>query len=66
MKKNGFTLIELLGVVIVLGIIALIVTPVIYKVLEDSATKTAKVQITNIINSLGITTGNTTRYCGSH
>ena len=40
MKKKGFTLIELLAVIVILAIIALIVTPVVSKII-DSAKKSA-------------------------
>ena len=36
MKRKGFTLIELLAVIIVLAIIALIVTPIVTKTIENA------------------------------
>ena len=36
MKKNGFTLIELLAVIVILAIIALIATPIILSIIEDT------------------------------
>lgn len=36
MNKKGFTLVELLAVIVILGIIALIATPIILGVIEDS------------------------------
>lgn len=36
MKKNGFTLIELLAVIVILAIIALIATPIVINIIEDS------------------------------
>ena len=36
MKKKGFTLIELLAVIVILAIIALIATPIILNIIEDS------------------------------
>ncbi len=36
MRKNGFTLIELLAVIIILAIVALIATPIIMEVIEES------------------------------
>ena len=35
MDKKGFTLIELLAVIVILAVIALIVTPTIFKILEN-------------------------------
>jgi len=34
--KKGFTLIELLAVIVILAIIALIATPIVLKIIEDS------------------------------
>lgn len=39
MKKNGFTLVELLGVIIVLGVIALIIFPNVTKIMKNSKQK---------------------------
>lgn len=39
MKKNGFTLIELLAVIVILAIIALIATPIILGIINDSREK---------------------------
>ena len=36
MKKNGFSLVELLAVIVILGVIAVITSPVIMGVIEDS------------------------------
>ena len=36
MKRNGFTLVELLAVIVILGLLALIVTPVIFNVLDNA------------------------------
>ena len=36
MKRKGFTLIELLAVIVILSIIALIATPVLYKIINDA------------------------------
>jgi prepilin-type N-terminal cleavage/methylation domain-containing protein len=49
MKERGFTLIELLGVVIVLGIIAAIITPVVIKMIDKGADDADKVQYSNIV-----------------
>lgn len=36
MKKRGFTLIELLGIILVLGLIAMIATPIVQKTINDN------------------------------
>ena len=36
MRKNGFTLIELLAVIVILAIIALIATPIVLNIIDDS------------------------------
>ena len=36
MKKKGFTLIELLAVIVILAIIALIATPIILGIIDDT------------------------------
>lgn len=41
-KKKGFTLIELLSVIVILAIIALIATPLILNMIEDSKKESAK------------------------
>lgn len=40
MNKNGFTLIEILAVITILSVIALITTPIIFDVVEDSRMNT--------------------------
>ena len=42
MNKKGFTLIELLAVIVILAIIALIATPVVLNIIEDSKESAAK------------------------
>ena len=36
MNKKGFTLIELLAVIVILAIIALIATPIVLNIIEDT------------------------------
>ena len=43
--KKGFTLVEVLGVMVVLGIIGAIVTPVVQNSINESATKSCEIQI---------------------
>ncbi len=52
MKKNGFTLIELLAVIIILAIVALIATPIILNVIEDSRKSANKSQIELLLGGL--------------
>lgn len=53
MKNNrGFTLIELLGVVIILGVIALVITPAIDKIIKKSQEKLYKIQKSSLISSV--------------
>ena len=49
--KKGFTLIELLGVMVVLGIIALIITPSVAGIIKDSEEKTYNKQVDMIENA---------------
>ena len=48
MKKYGFTLVELLGVIIILGVIALITFPIINKSIKSSKEKALEQVINNI------------------
>ena len=51
-RKDGFTLLELLVVLAIMGMLAAIVAPQVLRYLGSSKTKTAKVQITNIVAAL--------------
>ena len=52
--KKGFTLIELLAVIIILAIIALIATPLILNVVEDSKKATAEVEAKHIVDAVNL------------
>ena len=51
MKRKGFTLIELLAVIVILGIIALIVMPVISNVIESSRKAVFRESVNNIMDA---------------
>lgn len=48
--KKGFTLVELLAVIVVLGIVAVITTPLIQNVIESSKMNAFKSSINSIVN----------------
>lgn len=48
MKNKGFTLIELVGVIVILGVIALIVVPIVFNVIENSNRKSAESTLKNV------------------
>ena len=48
MNKKAFTLVEILGVIVILGIIGLIVTPIVQSVIDDSNTKACYAQVESI------------------
>ena len=50
--KKGFTLIELLAVIVILAVIALIATPLILNVIEDSKISAAKESATGYIEAI--------------
>ena len=45
MNKKAFTLVELLGVIVILGIIGMITTPIIQNIIETNNTKACNEQI---------------------
>ena len=49
MNKKGFTLIELLAVIVILAIIALIATPTVLNIIEDSRKGSAEASARNIV-----------------
>ena len=36
MKKKGFTLVELLAIIVIIGIIALVATPILLKIIREA------------------------------
>ena len=52
MNKKGFTLIELLAVIVILGLLALIVTPGVAKVIRNSKINTAKVSLEGYVREV--------------
>lgn len=52
MKRKGFTLIELLAVIVILAIIALIATPMILNVVDESKKKASLVSAENYLNAI--------------
>ncbi|MFV0275218.1 MAG: prepilin-type N-terminal cleavage/methylation domain-containing protein [Bacilli bacterium] len=51
MNKKGFTLVELLAVIIILGLIALIVTPILFDTIDESKDELYNTQIKMIEDS---------------
>lgn len=52
MKKKGFTLVEILGVIILLGIIALIIVPAVDTTIKQAKQKAYDKQVASLLNSL--------------
>ena len=52
MKKKGFTLVELLAVIVILGIIMSIATPIIIKVINDSKKETYKLSMSGYVKAV--------------
>jgi len=55
-RKKGFTLIELLAVIIIIGVIALIVTPIVIDVIRKQEKKTFEESVHGIMESIRIDT----------
>ena len=47
MKNKGFTLVELLGVIVILGILAMVTVPIVQRTIIDSTNQTYDEQITS-------------------
>ena len=52
MKNKGFTLIELLAVIVILAIIALIATPIVLGIIEDSNKNANRISAQYIVDSV--------------
>ena len=52
MENKGFTLIELLAVIVILAIIALIATPIVLGIIEDSDKNANKISAQYIVDSV--------------
>ena len=52
MENKGFTLIELLAVIVILAIIALIATPIVLGIIEDSRENTNRVSAQYIVDAV--------------
>ena len=52
MKNKGFTLIELLAVIVILAIIALIATPIVLGIIEDSRNSSNEISAGYIVEAL--------------
>ena len=50
-SNNGFSLIELLVVIVILGIISLIATPIVLNYIETSKSKAAETSIEGILRA---------------
>ena len=52
MKSKGFTLIELLAVIVILAIIALIATPIVLGIIEDSKNNANRITAQYIVDAV--------------
>ena len=57
-RNQAFTLIELLAVIVILGVIALIITPIVTGVIQKQEKKTFEESIHGILKSIEIDTAN--------
>ena len=51
-RNKGFTLIELLAVIVILAIIALIATPIVLGIINDSKESSRKISASYIVNAV--------------
>ena len=51
MKTKAFTLVELLAILVIIGVIALIATPVINNIIEENSKKTFEISVYKIIEA---------------
>ena len=58
MKEKGFTLIELLAVIVILAIIALIATPIILNIINDSKVESKKRSAENYLDAVELAVAN--------
>ena len=56
--KNGFTLIELLAVIVILAIIALIATPIVLDIIDDTKKESLELSAQNYINAVELSISN--------
>lgn len=54
-NKKGFSLVELLGVVVLIGILAIIAVPAIYKYIQDSKDKTFMLNVQSVVKKINET-----------
>lgn len=54
MKQKGFTLIEILAVISILGILALVASPLVIKTLNKSRVDAVKVQESNLVDAANL------------
>ena len=57
-KKNAFTLIELLAVIVILALIALIATPIILDVINDSKKSSTELSLKNYLRAVELAVSN--------
>ena len=52
MKKRGFTLVEVITIIAILGVIALIATPIVLNQIEDARRETFKASVRNVFDAV--------------